>query len=242
MASTVNADIVSKVKAIFQWNIMKNGSPVGVWTVDLKNGNGSVYTGPSKEKAGCTLTIGDDDLALLAAGKLDAMKAFTGGKLKVSGNVMLAQKLQLLFKQAPRAVTAVAAASTPLQAETVFNQIKERVSTEADLVKKVGAIFQWNITKDGSVAGTWTTDLKNGNGSVYEGAAKDKPGCTLTMSDDDLVQLVTGKMDAMKAFMGGKLKIAGNIMLAQKLQVLLKDAPRLSTSAAAATPLKVVNA
>ncbi len=119
----------------------------------------------------------------------------------------------------------------------MFAEIKARM--DADLVKKVGAIFQWNITKDGAVAGTWTADLKNGSGSIYEGAAKEKAGCTLTLSDDDLVALVNGKMDAMKAFMGGKLKISGNMMLAQKLQVLFKDAPKLKTAGAANTPLQV---
>jgi (3R)-3-hydroxyacyl-CoA dehydrogenase / 3a,7a,12a-trihydroxy-5b-cholest-24-enoyl-CoA hydratase / enoyl-CoA hydratase 2 len=97
----------------------------------------------------------------------------------------------------------------------------------ADLVKKVNAIFQWTITKDGKPAGTWTVDLKNGSGSVYEGAAKEKAGCTLTLSDDDLVSMVTGKMDAMKAFMSGKLKVGGNVMLAQKLQAVLPAKAKL---------------
>ena len=110
----------------------------------------------------------------------------------------------------------------------------------AELVKKVNAIFQWNITKDGKVAGTWTVDLKNGTGSVYAGEAKEKAGCVLTLSDDDLVALVNGKMDAMKAFMGGKLKISGNVMLAQKLQVLFKDrAPKAGMAGAAASGLQV---
>ena len=105
-----------------------------------------------------------------------------------------------------------------------------------DVVKKVGAIFQWNITKDGAVAGTWTVDLKNGNGSVYSGAAKEKAGCTLTVSDDDLVSLAGGKLDAMKAFMGGKLKVAGNVMLAQKLQVLFKSMPAAGAPSPAPVP------
>ena len=34
---------------------------------------------------------------------------------------------------------------------------------------------------------------------------------------------VTGKLNAQKAYMQGKLKIKGNIMLTQKLQGLLKE-------------------
>ena len=41
--------------------------------------------------------------------------------------------------------------------------------------------------------------------------------CTITMADADLVAMAQGKLDGMQAFMGGKLKIKGNMMLAQKL-------------------------
>ena len=98
MGQGVDAAMVAKTKAVFQWNITKDGTVVATWTVDLKNGSGSVYTGGAKEKAGCVLTLSDDDMQALASGKLDAMKAFMSGKLKVSGNVMLAQKLQGLFE------------------------------------------------------------------------------------------------------------------------------------------------
>ena len=57
---------------------------------------------------------------------------------------------------------------------------------------KVKAVFQWNITTDGNTAGTWTVDLKNGEGSIYEGKPKKKANCTLTLSDDDLMALVAG--------------------------------------------------
>lgn len=48
--------------------------------------------------------------------------------------------------------------------------------------------------------------------------------CTITMKDDDLVAMAEGKLDGMQVFMGGKLKIKGNMMLAQKLQSILEAA------------------
>ena len=48
--------------------------------------------------------------------------------------------------------------------------------------------------------------------------------CTITMADADLVAMAEGKLDGMQAFMGGKLKIKGNMMLAQKLQSILEAA------------------
>ena len=42
-------------------------------------------------------------------------------------------------------------------------------------------------------------DLKNAPGSVYEGPPKgDKPGCTLTLSDDDFMGFVSGSLNPQK--------------------------------------------
>ncbi|KAJ8937305.1 hypothetical protein NQ314_011944 [Rhamnusium bicolor] len=68
-------------------------------------------------------------------------------------------------------------------------------------------------------------DLKNAK--VYEGAPESKPSTTLTISDEDFIELAEGKLNAQTAFMKGKLKVTGNIMLAQKLAPLLKANAKL---------------
>ena len=50
----------------------------------------------------------------------------------------------------------------------------------------------------------------------------EKPGVTITMKVEDFVALASGNLDPMQAFMGGKLKISGNMMLAQKLGPILE--------------------
>ena len=72
-------------------------------------------------------------------------------------------------------------------------------------------------------------DLKNGSGSVYEGEPKagEKPNVKITIEDEDLVALIQGKLNAQKAFMTGKLKATGNIMLMQKLQGLMKPMSKM---------------
>lgn len=64
---------------------------------------------------------------------------------------------------------------------------------------------------------------------IYEGSpqADCKPNTTITVSDEDFVQLAMGKLNPQQAFMKGKLKVAGNIMLAQKLGPLLKAGAKL---------------
>lgn len=49
----------------------------------------------------------------------------------------------------------------------------------------------------------------------------------MTVSDDDFVDIALGKTNPQAAFMKGKLKITGNIMLTQKLVPLLKAGPKL---------------
>jgi putative sterol carrier protein len=51
----------------------------------------------------------------------------------------------------------------------------------------------------------------------------DKPAdATVSISWDDFMALSGGQLDPMMAFMQGKLKIAGDMMIAQKLAPLLK--------------------
>lgn len=59
-------------------------------------------------------------------------------------------------------------------------------------------------------------------GTVYKGTAKPKADVTIILSDDTFAQLAEGKLDGQKAFMTGKLKTKGNMMLATKLDGVLK--------------------
>jgi putative sterol carrier protein len=46
----------------------------------------------------------------------------------------------------------------------------------------------------------------------------------MVLSDKDFGQLVEGKANAQKLFMGGKLKVKGDVMRATKLDPILKKA------------------
>ena len=49
--------------------------------------------------ADATVSIGWDDFMALSEGKLDPMMAFMQGKLKIAGDMMIAQKLAPLLKR-----------------------------------------------------------------------------------------------------------------------------------------------
>lgn len=66
-----------------------------------------------------------------------------------------------------------------------------------------------------------TIDLKK-DATVYEGPAKGKADCIINLADDTFADLADGKLNGQKAFMSGKLKVKGNVMLATKLDAVLK--------------------
>jgi len=87
-----NKDVATKAQTIF---LFKLTSPDTAWTLDTKTG---VVSKGEVGKAECTLELSDADFMAMVSGKADAMKLFTSGKLKITGNIMASQKLDFLQK------------------------------------------------------------------------------------------------------------------------------------------------
>ncbi|TEA29105.1 hypothetical protein DBR06_SOUSAS10510065 [Sousa chinensis] len=104
--------------------------------------------------------------------------------------------------------------------EDISHHIKE---VGAQLVKKVNAIFQLDITKDGKTILKWTIDLKNGSGNMYPGPARLPADTVFTIPEPVFMELVFGKMNPQKAFLAGKFKVSGKVLLGQKLERVFKD-------------------
>jgi 3-hydroxyacyl-CoA dehydrogenase/3a,7a,12a-trihydroxy-5b-cholest-24-enoyl-CoA hydratase len=109
----------------------------------------------------------------------------------------------------------VAAAGADPAVKAIFDEMGKRIAAKPDLVQKVGGVFQFDVQG----AGSWWVDLKNAPGGVHAGAAE-KPNCTIMMATDDFISVMTGKINGQQAFMAGKLKVKGDIMLASKLSLL----------------------
>merc|ERR1739845_163312 len=110
-----------------------------------------------------------------------------------------------------------------MKSQAIFDQIAAAVKSKGpELVKMGGAVFQLVIS-DGGDKGKLVLDLKNGSGSAKVGEDA-KADVTITIADADMVAMAEGKLDGMQAFMAGKLKIKGNMMLAQKLGPILEAA------------------
>ncbi|KAK0363039.1 hypothetical protein LTR91_016493 [Friedmanniomyces endolithicus] len=109
-----------------------------------------------------------------------------------------------------------------------FDLISSALSDEAerkDAVKKGGSIFAFTLKNDNGDTESWYIDLKE-TGTVGKGTAPQgkKAGVTLKLSDVDFAKLISGKANAQKLFMSGKLKITGNVMNATKMEPILKKA------------------
>ncbi|XP_077331463.1 hydroxysteroid dehydrogenase-like protein 2 isoform X3 [Lithobates pipiens] len=101
--------------------------------------------------------------------------------------------------------------------EDTFKAIGKSINEEA--VKSVQGIYQFLLS--GAEPGTWYMDLKNDKGAVGKGEPSVKADVVMSLDSEDFVKMFTGKLKPTMAFMGGKLKIKGNMALAMKLEALM---------------------
>ena len=108
-----------------------------------------------------------------------------------------------------------------LTPKKVFEEIiPQRINENPDLAKSVNASYKFVVTGEGG--GTWIVDLTKEPPEIKEGDGEAQ--CTITISSEDFVAMLEGKLDGQMAFMTGKLKIAGDMSAAMKLGQVLKRA------------------
>jgi putative sterol carrier protein len=78
------------------------------------------------------------------------------------------------------------------------------------------AVIQYDILAPEGTE-SWQVVVENGTCATSKGAEKDAT-VTLTLSQPDFLRLISGKLNGVQAFMSGKLKIKGDMMLAQTMQ------------------------
>ena len=99
----------------------------------------------------------------------------------------------------------------------LFNEeLPASLTANAEDARTIGAKYQMNVTGEGE----WNIDVTS-TGPVCKPGADASADCTITIASEDFQKLVENpQANGMQLFFAGKLKVAGNQMLAMKLQKL----------------------
>ena len=98
--------------------------------------------------------------------------------------------------------------------------------------------IRWRITRrPGSAADTYELQIVDGRCRARRGEGKSDPQLTITLEAAEFVRLATGNSDPMNAYFSGRVALAGDVMLAAKLQSLF----RIPGRAQARQPLSTVS-
>jgi putative sterol carrier protein len=101
-------------------------------------------------------------------------------------------------------------------AET-FDMMRTRFNASA--AAGLNKTIQLNLSGEG--AGKWALKIANQTCELIPGGVE-KADLTLAMSDKDWLDLVERRLDPMQAFLQGKIKPTGDIMLAQRMIPLFR--------------------
>lgn len=89
-------------------------------------------------------------------------------------------------------------------------------------IKSTQALIVFKLTNKEKKTEAWFLDLKK-SGEVGKGD-KENADITLSLTEENFAALVSGKANAQKLFMSGKLKVKGNVMKAAAIEPVLKAA------------------
>jgi len=90
----------SGVTAVYQFSLTGDGG--GDWHCVINDGALEVVSG-SHQSPNATITAAADNYVKIANGDMNGLRAVMTGKMKVSGNIVLARKMQQMLPTGPMA-------------------------------------------------------------------------------------------------------------------------------------------
>ena len=102
--------------------------------------------------------------------------------------------------------------------EIVEKKVAKRLKENPESAKDIGAKVAIELT--GEDGGRWIIDCTKNPVQIKEDG-NSKAEATIIMSGESLVKLTDGKINAVSAFMFGKIKVDGDLGLAVKLGKIL---------------------
>ncbi|MDP9324991.1 MAG: SCP2 sterol-binding domain-containing protein [Candidatus Dormibacteraeota bacterium] len=98
--------------------------------------------------------------------------------------------------------------------KVIFDRMPDRFL--ADKAAGRNAVIQYDINLPEGTE-SWQVVVADGTCTTNKGADKEA-AVTLTTSGPDFLRIISGKLNGVQAFMSGKLKLKGDMMLAQSMQ------------------------
>ena len=154
--------------------------------------------------------VGEIPSAEAVAAAMTKIKSLDGARELPNVTATIGQMMEALSPQ--KAPSEAAASATP---KSVMASLPGAFN--ADAAAGVDLVFDFEIA--GANGGRWHLVIKDGKCDLVEGAHS-SPTTTFKMADDDFVAMMTGQLNAMTAYTGGKLKIGGDIMKSQLIEKL----------------------
>ena len=100
----------------------------------------------------------------------------------------------------------------------IFEKVERKIQERSGDFSDLRAVYKFEL--NGPDGGTWIVDLREDTLGVRQ--AEEEAQCTFKGSDENFVNLFTGKLKPERALLTGKIKMSGDIGLAMKLGQLLK--------------------
>ncbi|NXA41385.1 HSDL2 protein, partial [Eudromia elegans] len=94
---SITDDFVKAIQGVFMFEL--SGDDGGTWYIDLKTKGGSAGSGKPPVKADVVMSMSSADFVRMFTGKLKPTMAFMSGKLRISGNMALAMRLEKMLVQ-----------------------------------------------------------------------------------------------------------------------------------------------
>jgi putative sterol carrier protein len=104
---------------------------------------------------------------------------------------------------------------SPSSCKEAFEQMPGHFKKEA--AQGLNAAYQFDLSGEGG--GKWQVLINNDKCEVKDGAHP-SPNITISMTAQDYLDMVAGKLNPQMAFMSGKLRISGDMGLALRFQNL----------------------
>lgn len=103
------------------------------------------------------------------------------------------------------------------------SEIMEQIPTAfaAAESKDLRAVVHFKFT--GTEPGEWNATIQDGVCLVAQGLPRSRPTISVVADSSDFVKIASGELDATRAYMEGKIKVAGDLLLIPKLVRLFKN-------------------